>query len=60
MLRRHETAGFTFKSPTFFGLDWEDIVRLNDRGFLPMTDKHPDMIPAFVPVRYEVNRETVQ
>lgn len=30
------------------GNNWEGIVRLNDRGFLIVTDKHPKTILAFV------------
>jgi len=29
--------------------NWEGIVRLDDRGFLLVTDKHPETILAFVP-----------
>jgi hypothetical protein len=40
--------------------NWEGIVRLDERGFLLMTDKHPDTILAFVPARHEAIRETVR
>jgi hypothetical protein len=60
MGRYHKTTGFTFKSPMFFGLDWEGIVGLDERGFLLMTDKHPDTILAFVTARHEAIRETVR
>jgi hypothetical protein len=29
--------------------NWEGIVRLDERGFLLMTDEDPDTILAFVP-----------
>jgi hypothetical protein len=31
--------------------NWEGIVRLDDRGFLLVTDKHPETILAFVPFK---------
>ena len=31
------------------GRNWEGIVRLDDRGFLLVTDKFPETILAFVP-----------
>jgi hypothetical protein len=32
------------------GRNWEGIVRLADRGFLVVTDKHPASMLAFVPL----------
>ena len=31
--------------------NWEGIVRIDDIGFLIATDKHPEMILGFVPVK---------
>ena len=31
--------------------NWEGIARLNDNGFLLVTDKHPSMILAYVPLQ---------
>ena len=30
--------------------NWEAVVRLDDRGFLLMTDKYPGTLLAFVPL----------
>ena len=32
--------------------NWEGLVRLGDRGFLVVTDEHPDSVFAFVPHRF--------
>ena len=31
--------------------NWEGIVRIDDKGFLIATDKHPEMILGFVPIK---------
>ena len=31
--------------------NWEGIVRIDDKGFLIATDKHPKMILGFVPIK---------
>jgi hypothetical protein len=36
--------------------NWEGLVRLDDRGFILVTDKHPKTILAFLPYSYKDNK----
>ncbi len=37
--------------------NWEALVRLDDRGFLLMTDKYPGTLLAFVPNPFSPKKE---
>jgi len=52
-----EIINFSDHEPIQLELDkdaprnWEGIVRIDDKGFLIVTDKHPEMILGFVPIK---------
>ena len=52
-----EIINFSDHEPIQLELDkdaprnWEGIVRIDDKGFLIVTDKHPKMILGFVPIK---------
>ena len=54
---KDEIINFSDHEPIQLELDkdaprnWEGIVRIDDKGFLIATDKHPKMILGFVPIK---------
>ena len=48
-IERIERAPIQLKMNSAEGRNWEGLVRLNKRGFLLVTDKHPKTLLAFVP-----------
>jgi hypothetical protein len=63
---RHSQAGteLSKKAPLVLGSgnegssrNWEGIVRLDNRGFIIVTDKHPETILAFVPFNSKEHEE---